>query len=298
MLRRPWSCSRQVTEQQAIPTAQLAISASWYLGQQPPWRSCFWKPEQPWRCPASSPSSGRCCHQPNTCSSACNCSHPDHLALCCGSNEIPAPVMCRQEQEGCFLLRGGCQGCAAGLEGHWEAGRAVSPSQKQGARSVVCVQHVLCREAGMQELSLASHIFNGQCVLLQWFPAQGAVLISSPVPPALRWHRIRSLVQELQLVSDSCFRLAMLLAPCPVSWLAHRDCLLPRNLFPLSLLTKAWSENWISVGWLREAQAVLPLLFQCWVRTWLFLPPPASMSRGCSHYAGCWVLQVQVLPAV
>lgn len=117
----------------------------------------------------------------------------------------------------------------------------------------LCVQHVLCREAGMEELSLSSHVFNGQCVLLRWPPAQGAVLISSPVPPALRWHRIRSLVWELQLVSDSCFCPAMLLAPCPVSWLAHRDYLLPGNLFPLSLLTKAWRENRVSMGWLREA---------------------------------------------
>lgn len=43
----------------------------------------------------------------------------------------------------------------------------------------LCVQHVLCREAGMQKLSLASHISNGLCVLLQRTPSQGPVLISS-----------------------------------------------------------------------------------------------------------------------
>lgn len=49
----------------------------------------------------------------------------------------------------------------------------------------LCVQHVLCREAGMQKLSLASHISNGLCVLLQRTPSQGPVLISIPVLPAL-----------------------------------------------------------------------------------------------------------------
>lgn len=88
---------------------------------------------------------------------------------------------------------------------------------------------VLCREAGMQELSPASHMSNGLCVLLQCSP----VLISfqprpsrSPVAP-----RSLGLVSSRFLVAVST-----MLAARPGSSLARRDYLLAGNLFPLSLL--------------------------------------------------------------
>lgn len=227
-----WQHSGAAPRCQTVPTTLLATSASWCLGQQPPWRSCFWKPEQPWRCPASSPSSGRCCRQPNTCSSACDCSRPDRLALCRGSNEIPAPVMCRQEQEGCFLLGAGCRGCAAGLEGHREAGRTVGPSQKQGARSLAvagmfCAERPGCRSYHFHPRSPMDCVSCSNALLLR-------ALCSSPSPshPLFSGTTFARSAQELQLVSDSCFHPAVLLAPCPVSWLAHRDYLLSGSLFP------------------------------------------------------------------
>lgn len=101
-----------------------------------------------------------------------NYSRPDRLALCLGSNEIPAPAMCQQEQRR-VLCSGEDAGAAqlgwkgsVGLEGQRGAGRTVGPSQKQGARRRV--RRAPCGEAGMQELSLvslASRASEGPCCL-------------------------------------------------------------------------------------------------------------------------------------
>lgn len=101
-----------------------------------------------------------------------NYSRPDRLALCLGSNEIPAPAMCQQEQRR-VLCSGEDAGAAqlgwkgsVGLEGQCGAGRTVGPSQKQGARRRV--RRAPCGEAGMQELSLvslASRASEGPCCL-------------------------------------------------------------------------------------------------------------------------------------
>lgn len=89
---------KQTLSHHAVPTA--AALASWCPCQgQPPWRSPCWKPEKFRRCPHRLPGQqGGAAVSPTPAArpgwQPANYSRPLRLALCLGSNEIPAPAMC------------------------------------------------------------------------------------------------------------------------------------------------------------------------------------------------------------
>lgn len=168
------------------------------------------------------------------------------------------------------MLRGGCRGRAAGLEGQWEAGRTVGPSQKPGSLALCLACSV---QRGRDAGAIACIPSLQRPMLSFWssttsFYLHGALCPSpSPSHPVLGGTRACSM-QGLQLVSNSCSHPAALLAACPVSWPAHRDYLLSRSLFPFSPLSAAccwqtaWKEKRAGTGRLqlreREMCAALP----------------------------------------
>lgn len=123
---------------------------------------------------------------------------------------------------------------------------------------------------------------SGHCAHLHPRPTRSSVAPRSLAP-----------VRELQPVSDSCFHPAMLLAACPVSWLPHRDYLLSGSPFPplFAVGKKPGGRSGSAWGGCGRRR-----LFHGWVRTWLFLPTPAS--GDAPHDTGCSEPQGQVLPAV
>lgn len=167
-----------------------ATSASCSLGQQPPWRSCFWKLE-----PASSPTPAA---QPATL--------PIRITW---NSAVGATRSLHQQCAGKSKRDVFCSGlCTRREEELWVHPRSREPG------AWLCF---LGTEAGMQELLLPSHIFNGHRVLLR-------ELCSSPAPSHLlfahcSWFLIPASAQH-QVLSPG--------------WLTGIICC-PGTFFPLSL---------------------------------------------------------------
>lgn len=253
--------------------------------RQPPQRSCFWKPEKPRRCPEQR---GGAAVSPTPaalpgCQPAA-CSRPHRLALCRGSNEIPAPALRRREQRRVLCSGGGCQGRAAGLGGQREAGRTTDPPQKQVAREPGSAASALrAEEPGCRSYRSPPESPTAHAVFLA--PRRGFVRrvrldprptwsSAAPRSPALcSWFPIPAFAQQ------PCWHRV----PSP-GGLAGTICC-PGAFSPLSPPPAAcWQTarrgKRASAGWLllreREVSARLPrCCATAGIRTWLFLPTPS-----------------------
>lgn len=208
MLRGEQGCGaaeRHLAARPASPAClpRLPVGA-W--ARQPPWRSCFWKPEKPRRCPCHLPEQrGRAAVSPTPaaqpgCQPA-NYSHPIAWHSALGAMRSRRQ-RCAGESRGGVCAQGGlCSwvGRVGGQEAPWVHPRSMEPR----SGSVSPMLHA-GKNYRLRPESPATHaVFLVQ--RCEFLSAQGTAFISTPSQPLLGNTPLRCSVQGLQLLMIPAF---------------------------------------------------------------------------------------------